>query len=229
MTLRLGLPSKGRLMEDAFGWFAARGIALGRAGGEREYSARSDWEGLEPVLLSAGEIPRELEAGRIHLGVTGSDLVREKIAAWEDRVEEIAPMGFGGADVVIAVPRFWVDVDTLDDLDDACAAFRRAHGHRLRIATKYHRLTRDFLRSRGVADYLLVDSQGATEGAVRGETAEAIADITSTGETLRANGLKVLGDGLIHASQATLFRSKGTSWGEAEMAVLGRLKGALGL
>jgi ATP phosphoribosyltransferase len=229
MTLRLGLPSKGRLMEDAFAWFAERGIRLGRAGSDREYAARSDWEGLEPVLLSAGEIPRELETGRIHLGVTGSDLVREKVAAWEERVEALAPMGFGAADVVIAVPSFWVDVETLDDLDAACAAFRRAHGRRLRIATKYHRLTRDFLRSHGVADYLLVDSQGATEGAVRGEAAEAIADITSTGETLRANGLKVLADGLIHASQATLFRSRGADWGKAERAALDGLRARLGL
>lgn len=223
MTLRLGLPSKGRLMAEAFAWFAARGLTLGRDGSERAYAARSDWDGLEPVLLSAGEIPRELEAGRIHLGVTGSDLVREKVAAWADRVEELAPMGFGQADVVIAVPRFWVDVETLDDLDAACATFRRTHGHRLRIATKYHRLTRDFLQAHGVADYLLVDSQGATEGAVRGETAEAIADITSTGETLRANGLKVLRDGLIHASQATLFRSRTAPWREGEAEVLASL------
>ena len=223
MTLRLGLPSKGRLMEDAFAWFARRGIVLGRTGG-RDYTAQSERSGLEPVLLSAGEIPRELEAGRIHLGVTGSDLVREKVARWEERVEEIAPMGFGHADVVIAVPRFWVDVETLDDLDAACAGFRTAHGQRLRIATKYHRLTRDFLRAAGVADYLLVDSQGATEGTVRGETAEAVADITSTGETLRANGLKVLRDGLIHASQATVFRSRAADWGAAEAAVLKRLR-----
>jgi ATP phosphoribosyltransferase len=228
MTLRLGLPSKGRLMEDAFGWFAERGITLGRTG-ERDYAAHADWQGLEPVLLAAGEIPRELEAGRIHLGVTGSDLVREKVAAWEERVEELAPMGFGHADVVIAVPRFWVDVETLDDLDAACAAFRRAHGHRLRVATKYHRLTRDFLRSHGVADYLLVDSQGATEGAVRGEAAEAIADITSTGETLRANGLRVLEDGVIHASQATLFRSRAAGWNGPERAALDRLRERLGL
>ena len=228
MTLRLGLPSKGRLMDEAFEWFAARGISLGRDDG-RAYAARSDWEGLEPVLLSAGEIPRELEAGRIHLGVTGSDLVREKVARWEDRVDVLVPMGFGHADVVIAVPRFWVDVETLDDLDAVCAAFRRTHGHRLRVATKYHRLTRDFLRGAGVADYLLVDSQGATEGTVRGETAEAVADITSTGETLRANGLKVLRDGLIHASQATLFRSQGASWGAEEHEALRRLKDHIGI
>ena len=226
MTLRLGLPSKGRLMEDAFAWFAARGVPLERAEG-RAYAARSGWEGLEPVLLSAGEIPGELEAGRLHLGVTGSDLVRERIPAWEARVEAVAPMGFGGADVVIAVPAFWVDVETLDDLDAACARFRRDHGHRLRIATKYHRLTRDFLRAHGVADYLLVDSQGATEAAVRHEAAEAVSDITSTGETLRANGLKVLADGLIHRSQATLFRARGAEWGEAEGAALRRLRAAL--
>jgi ATP phosphoribosyltransferase len=138
-------------------------------------------------------------------------------------------MGFGHADVVVAVPRFWVDVDTLDDLDAACAQFRRAHGHRLRIATKYHRLTRDHPTRHGVADYLLVDSQGATEGAVRGEAAEAIADITSTGETLRANGLKVLADGLIHASQATLFRSRGAAWEGPDLAALERLRARLGL
>jgi ATP phosphoribosyltransferase len=228
MTLRLGLPSKGRLMDDTFAWFAARGITLGRAG-DRDYAAHADWEGLEPVLLSAGEIPRELEAGRIHLGVTGSDLVRERVAAWEERVEELAPMGFGHADVVVAVPRFWVDVETLDDLDAACAQFRRTHGQRLRIATKYHRLTRDHLTRHGVADYLLVDSQGATEGAVRGEAAEAIADITSTGETLRANGLRVLRDGLIHASQATLFRARTASWSGPEVATLARLRERLGL
>jgi ATP phosphoribosyltransferase len=153
--------------------------------------------------------------------------VRERIARWEERVEALAPLGFGAADVVIAVPRFWVDVDTLDDLDAACAAFRRVHGHRLRIATKYHRLARTFLQAHGVADYLLVDSQGATEGAVRGEAAEAIADITSTGETLRANGLKVLSDGLIHASEATLFRSLSAPWAAAEAEALARLRAQL--
>jgi hypothetical protein len=121
-------------------------------------------EGAVPVLLSAGEIPRELAAGRIHLGVTGSDLVREQLG--DDEVAEVAKLGFGQADLVIAVPNVWIDVETVDDLDAAAAAFRKAHGHRLRIATKYHRLVRDFLQAQGVADYQLVDSQGATEGTV---------------------------------------------------------------
>lgn len=230
MTIKLGVPSKGRLMEKTFDWFGSRGVALAKTGSEREYSGVVEGvEGVELVLLSAGEIPRELAAGRIHLGVTGSDLVREKLANWGARVKEVAPMGFGGADLIIAVPNFWVDVDTLDDLDAAAAAFRRAHGFRLRIATKYHRLVRDFLQANGVADYQLVDSQGATEGTVRNETAEAIADITSTGETLRANGLKILSDGLIHSSQATLFKSRAADWDGDNRDIWRKLEQVLGV
>lgn len=230
MMLKLGVPSKGRLMEKTFDWFGSRGIGLRKSGEDREYAGTVDGiEGVELVLLSAGEIPRELSSGNIHLGVTGSDLVREKLANWETRVAELAPMGFGGADLIIAVPKFWVDVCTLDDLDAAAAAFRRTHGFRLRIATKYHRLVREFLRDKGVADYQLVDSQGATEGTVKNETAEAIADITSTGETLRANGLKILDDGLIHASQATLFRGRRLDWTDEQRQTLKTLQMVLGI
>jgi len=132
-------------------------------------------------------------------------------------------LNFGHADLIIAVPQAWVDVDTLDDLDAAAAAFRTAHGFRLRIATKYHRLVREFLRTGGVADYALVDSQGATEGTVANETAEAIADITSSGETLYANHLKILSDGLILASQATLWRSRTAEMSDADRATLAGL------
>ena len=228
--LKIGVPSKGRLMEKTFDWFGARGVTMRQTGQEREYSGAVDGvDGVELVLLSAGEIPRELAAGRVHLGVTGSDLVRDKLADWDRQVAEWAPMGFGHADLVIAVPAAWIDVDTLDDLDAAAAAFRAAHGHRLRIATKYHRLVRDFLTANGVADYALVDSQGATEGTVKNLTAEAIADITSTGETLRANHLKVLTDGLIHASQATLFAARAADWSPASRASLAALAVKLGL
>lgn len=228
--LKLGVPSKGRLMDKTFAWFGDRGVSLRKSGSEREYSGAVDGiGGVELVLLSAGEIPRELVAGRIHLGVTGSDLIREKLAAWETRVHAIAPMGFGGADLIIAVPQAWVDVETLDDLDATAAAFRATHGFRMRIATKYHRQVREFLRDNGVADYQLIDSQGATEGTVKNETAEAIADITSTGETLRANGLKILGDGLIHASQATLFRGRRDGWTDAQRVTLKELESLLGV
>lgn len=207
--IKLGVPSKGRLMEKTFEWFQARGITLTRSGSEREYAGEvAGVSGVSLVLLSAGEVPRELAAGRLHLGVTGTDLILEKLPLYEQQVVPIQEMGFGEADLIMAVPKAWVDVDNLDDLDAVTAAFRAHHGFRLRIATKYHRLVRDYLRDAGVADYAIVDSQGATEGAVANETAEMIADITSTGETLRANHLKVLGDGPILRSQATLWRSR---------------------
>ena len=206
--LKLGLPSKGRLMEKTFDWFGTRGIVLRRTGSEREYAAAVEGlGGLSLVLLSAGEIPRELTAGRIHLGVTGIDMVRENVPLWSDRIVELAQLGFGHADLVIAVPSCWIDVETLDDLDAVAAAFRRKHGFRLRVATKYHRLVHEHLREYGVADYQLVDSQGATEGTVANLTAEAIADITSTGETLRANHLKILQGEPVLQSQAALFAS----------------------
>ncbi|KIC43592.1 ATP phosphoribosyltransferase [Ruegeria sp. ANG-S4] len=229
MSLKLGVPSKGRLMDKTFAWFEKRGITLSRSGSDREYAGKvEDVDGVSLILLSAGEMPRELAAGRIHLGVTGIDLVQEKLPRWEQQVEAIAPLGFGKADLIIATPACWVDVDTLDDLDAAAAVFRKTHGHRMRIATKYHRLVREFLTDAGVADYTLVDSQGATEGTVVNESAEAIADITSTGETLRANHLKILSDGLILQSQATLWRSRVAKCDPAEKAVLNELLDRLG-
>lgn len=230
MTVKLGVPSKGRLMEKTFDWFGARGVTLSRTGSDREYAGAVEGvDGIELVLLSAGEIPRELAAGRIHLGVTGIDLIREKLSGWERRVEELAQLGFGHADLVIAVPDFWVDVCCLDDLDAAAAAFRAKHGFRMRIATKYHRLIRDYLRHNGVAEYQLVDSQGATEGTVKNETAEAVADITSTGDTLRANHLRMLSDGPVLKSQATLFRSKTATLSDEERRDLKSLLKTLSL
>lgn len=230
MTIKLGVPSKGRLMEKTFDWFGSRGVSLRRTGNEREYAGAVEGvDGVELVLLSAGEIPRELAAGRIHLGVTGSDLVRDKLGDWESQVGELATLGFGHADLIIAVPRAWVDVETLDDLDAAASDFRAEHGFRLRIATKYHHLVREYLKEMGVADYQLVDSQGATEGTVKNETAEAIADITSSGETMRANHLKVLNDAVIHKSQATLFKSRNADWGPEERRLFAALSKTLGI
>ena len=230
MTIKLGVPSKGRLMEKTFDWFSARGISLSRSGSDREYAGRVDGiDGVELVLLSAGEIPRELAAGRIHLGVTGTDLIREKLSQWEQRVQMLVELGFGHADLIIAVPNYWVDVDTLDDLDAAAAAFRANHGFRMRIATKYHRLVREHLKTVGVADYQIVDSQGATEGTVKNETAEAIADITSSGETLRANHLKILSDGLVLKSQASLFKSRTAEMDRYDQTTLQKLLQMLSL
>ena len=230
MRLKLGVPSKGRLQEETIGWFASRGVTLAKAGAGREYRGTvKGVDGVEVVLLAAAEIPGELAAGRLHLGVTGQDLVREQIPRWGERLAEVAAMGFGFADLVVAVPAFWIDVDDLSDLDLAAGEFRARHGHRLRVATRYHHLTREFFRAHGVADYQLVDSQGATEGAVKNLTAEAVADITTSGATLRDNHLRVLSDGLILRSQATLFAARGARWDGGPEAAFAALCARAGL
>ena len=230
MSIKLGIPSKGRLMEKTLDWFRSRGVNLSRSGTEREYSVEiKDGNGVQLVLLSAGEIPRELAAGRIQLGVTGTDLIREKLVNWQTIVDPIAEMEFGYANLIIAVPTCWVDVETLDDFDEVAASFRKIHGFRLRIATKYHRLVREFLKQEGVADYQIVDSQGATEGTVKNQTAEAIADITSSGQTLKANHLKILQDGLVLESQATLFRAKKYNLDQERAKVLAHFIQSVGL
>ena len=224
MTLKLAVPSKGRLQAATFEWFSEHGITLKRTGADREYTGRVEGvDNIELVLLSAGEIPAELAAGRVHMGVTGQDLVAEKLPPNADQVTQIVEMGFGHADVVIAVPKVWVDVTSLADLDAVAAQFRAEHGHRLRIATKYHNIIRRALRDFGVADYQLVDSQGATEGTVKNQTAEAIADITSTGATLEANHLRPLADGPILRSQATVYKSNTADWEATAKTALDQL------
>lgn len=211
-------------MGQTFDWFLERGINLVRSDSDREYAGHiKGIKNVQLIFLSASEIPRELSSGRLHFGVTGNDVIQEKLVHFDQLATPISELGFGFADLIIAVPSFWVDVETLDDFDAVSAQFRDKHGYRLRIATKYHRLLREFLMKAGVADYQIVDSQGATEGAVKNGLAEAIADITSTGDTLKANHLKILSDGLILKSQATLFKSLVADFSQEENQVANSL------
>jgi ATP phosphoribosyltransferase len=204
-SLVLAIPSKGRLMEACEALFARAGFKLARSGAARGYRGEiAGLSGVEVAFLSAGEIAAALRSGRTDLGVTGEDLLRETIPAGGGSVEVMLRLGFGPADVVVAVPESWLDVATMADLEEVSHDFYARHGHRLRVATKYVNLTRRFFAEKGVAGYRIVESLGATEGAPASGTAEVIIDITTTGSTLKANGLKVLDDGLILRSEAVL-------------------------
>lgn len=212
-TLLIAIPSKGRLKDQAAGLFERAGMALRTKGHERGYRGRLDGiDGVEAVYTSSAEIVHELKTGRVHLGLTGEDLIRENLADVDASVEFLAPLGFGRADVVVAVPDCWIDVARMADLEDVAAQFVSVHGRRLRVATKYMNLTRRFFARSGVAGYRIVESVGATEATPAAGTAELIVDITTTGTTLRANHLKVLDDGLILKSEAHLFASRGAAW-----------------
>ena len=210
MTITIAIPSKGRMKEDSAAIFERAGMKIAAVGNERSYRGRV--EGLDDVeiaFLSASEISRELGNGSVDFGITGEDLMREQMADVDSRVEFCARLGFGHADVVVAVPEIWLDVDSMADLGDVAADFRTRHGRRLTIATKYWRLTQQhFSGSHGIQLYRIVESLGATEGAPAAGQADIIVDITSTGSTLRANHLKILSDGVILRSQACLVRAR---------------------
>jgi ATP phosphoribosyltransferase len=205
------VPSKGRLQENANAFFGRAGLTVIQGRGARDYrGALSGVEGVEVAFLSASEIVKNLASGAAHLGVTGEDLVREAQA--EHKVALLTPLGFGHANVVVAVPQAWIDVRNMADLEDVASAFRARRGERMRVATKYVNTTRAFFRDKGVTDYHIVESLGATEGAPAAGQAELIVDITSTGATLVANGLKILDDGVILRSEANLVASLGADW-----------------
>ncbi len=224
MTITIALPSKGRLKEKSIAALEAAGLTLSLPKDNRSY--RGDLggiEGVEIAFLSASEIARELIAGNIALGVTGEDLARETIADADAYLDFKVKLGFGHADVVVAVPEVWVDVETMSDLDDVAAAFRQSHKRQLRIATKYWQLTQNFFADHGIAIYRIVESLGATEGAPAAGTADVIVDITSTGSTLKANHLKILKDGIILQSEANLIASRKKRFTREERKTLNSL------
>lgn len=211
--LVLAVPAKGRLQENAEAFFARSGLQLVKPRGARDYrGAVAGLDGVEVAYLSASEITAQLAAGSVHMGVTGEDLIREQIADADDKVVLIEPLGFGFANVIVAVPQAWIDVRTMADIDDVATGFRQHHGRKMRVATKYINLTREFFAAHGVIDYRIVESAGATEGAPAAGTAEMIVDITTTGATLAANALKIVDDGVILRSQANLVAARKAEW-----------------
>jgi ATP phosphoribosyltransferase len=218
-ALILALPAKGRLQQNAEAFFGRAGFRLVKPRGARDYrGAVAGFDGVEVAFLSAAEITEALAAGAVHFGITGEDLVREMIPAADGKIVLLDALGFGHANVVVAVPQAWIDVRTMADLDDVATSFRARHDRRLGVATKYVNLTRSFFARHGILDYRIVASAGATEGAPSAGTAELIVDITTTGATLEANGLKVIEDGVILRSQASLVAARGAAWGEGERA-----------
>ena len=211
--LRIGLPSKGRLRKDMEKLFLVKNIAFENLVNDRDYIGTI--RGLKDTVLyflSAKEITNRLDEGSIHVGLTGDDLIQEKIFNFNSKITKDLELTFGKADLVVAVPDIWIDVMTMADLEEVSNNHRDKYSKRLRVATKYKNLTNNFFSKCGVVDYRTVESDGSTESAPFNGFSEIITDITSTGETLRANNLRVLDDGIILKSSANIFSSKVAEW-----------------
>ena len=211
--LKIAFPSKGRLRKDLEKLLRFKKIEFVEEGNERNYMAKlANQNDILIYFMGAKEIVTQLDEGNIHLGITGDDLVQEKVVDSELKITSELTLDFGKADLVVAVPKIWLDVTTMADLDEISHVKRMNTSKRLKVATKYINLTNRFFSKCGVTDYRTVGSSGSTENAPFNGIADIIVDITSTGETLKANNLRILDDGLILKSSANIFKSKTIKW-----------------
>ena len=207
--ITIGLPSKGRLRDKSLDFFNNRELKILASSKERNYFASiQNKPNIKIIYLHAKEIIQRLGDGTLDLGISGLDLLNESEKNIKDKILIKKKLDFGYANLVVAVPDDWIDVQTIADLEEVAFNFRSKKNKRLRVATKYPNLTNNFLISKGVTQYKLIPSLGATETYPFIGSAEIITDITSTGKTLKDNDLRVLKDGLILKSSACLFISK---------------------
>ncbi|MDC1176948.1 ATP phosphoribosyltransferase [Candidatus Pelagibacter sp.] len=214
--INIGIPSKGRLRKDVLNIFKKNKLKLISERGERDlFGSIKNKKNIKVVYLHAREIIQRLGDGSLDLGFSGFDLLKESEINTQNKISVTKKYNFGKATLVVAIPDEWIDVQTIADLEEIAFEFKDKKKKRLRVGTKYPNLTREFLFSKGVTQFKLVDSLGATETYPFTGSAEIITDITSTGETLRANNLRILKDGEILKSEACMIVSKSSSKNEA--------------
>ena len=214
--INIGIPSKGRLRKDVLNIFKKNKLKLISERGERDlFGSIKNKKNIKVVYLHAREIIQRLGDGSLDLGFSGFDLLKESEINIQNKISVTKKYNFGKATLVVAIPDEWLDVQTIADLEEIAFEFKDKKKKRLRVGTKYPNLTREFLFSKGVTQFKLVDSLGATETYPFTGSAEIITDITSTGETLRANNLRILKDGEILKSEACMMISKSSSKNKA--------------
>ena len=210
--ITIGLPSKGRLKDKAIKFFDDRDLRVLQNDKERNYFATIENKpNIKIIYLHAKEIIERLGDGTLDIGISGLDLLAESEKNLQKKINIKQKLDFGSANLVVAVPDDWIDVQTIADLEEVAFDIRSKRNTRLRVATKYPNLTNNFLISKGVTQYKLISSLGATETYPFVGSSEIITDITSTGKTLNDNNLRVLKDGLILESKACLLISKKSS------------------
>ena len=208
-TINIGIPSKGRLRKDVLKIFKRKKLKLFSERGERDLiGSIKNKKNLKILYLHAREIIERLGDSSLDIGFSGFDLFKESEFNTQKKINLVKKYDFGKANLVVAIPDPWIDVQTVADLEEIAFEFRDKKKKRLRVATKYPNLTRDFLFSKGVTQFQIVESLGATEVYPFTGSANLISDITSTGKTIKSNNLRILKDGEILKSQACVFSSK---------------------
>ena len=207
--IKIGLPSKGRLRGDSINFFQSKNLKVVNSFGDRNYFFNIEKNNeVEGIFLHAREIIERINDGTLDMGISGLDLLKEFPEVYSENVKTFQKLDFGFADLVVAAPKDWLDVQNMADLEEVSFDFREKYTRRMRVATKYPNLTESFFLSKGVSQFRVVPSLGATESYPFTGSAELITDITSTGSTLKANNLRIINDGSILKSSACIFVSK---------------------
>jgi ATP phosphoribosyltransferase len=205
--IKIGLPSKGRLKEESLKIFKKNKLSIKDS--KRNYMSEIKNFSINEVIFShAREIVERLADNSLDIGISGFDLLKESLPGIQKNIQVFSRLNFGFANLIVAVPNAWIDVQTIADLEEISFEFKDKNTRKLRIATKYPNLTNDFLLSKGLTQYKIVNSLGSTEIYPFTNQSEIITDITSSGATLIANNLRVLKDGSILESSACILVSK---------------------
>ncbi len=207
--IKIGLPSKGRLKDETLSFLKSKNLEVTNSFGERNYffNIKNNNE-LDGIFLHVREIIERINDGTLDIGISGLDILKELPDVYSKNVKIFKKLNFGFADLVVAIPKDWLDVQNMADLEEVSFEFREKYGRRMRVATKYPNLTESFFLSKGVSQFRVVPSLGATESYPFTGSSELITDITSTGSTLKANNLRIINDGTILKSSACIFVSK---------------------
>ena len=217
--IKIGLPSKGRLRDESLGVFKKNNLSIKDT--KRNYlSEIKNLSQNEVIFSHAREIIERLADSSLDIGISGFDLLKESLPGIQKNIQVFSRLKFGFADLIVAVPDAWIDVQTIADLEEISFEFKDKNTGKLRVATKYPNLTNDFLLSKGLTQYKIVNSLGSTEIYPFTNQSEIITDITSTGSTLKANRLRVLKDGLILSSSACILVSKKSLRDKSKKAII---------
>jgi ATP phosphoribosyltransferase len=207
--IKIGLPSKGRLKDETLAFLKSKNLEVINSFGERNYffNIKNNKE-IDGIFLHPREIIERVNDGTLDIGISGLDILKELPDVYSKNVKIFKKLNFGFADLVVAVPKDWLDVQNMADLEEVSFEFKEKYGRRMRVATKYPKLTESFFLSKGVSQFRVVPSLGATESYPYTGSSELITDITSTGLTLKANNLRIINDGIMLKSTACIFICK---------------------
>ena len=204
--IRLGLPSKGRLKDESIKMFSLKNLNIQNTNSRNYFFNFEESSKFDGIFLHAREIIERINDGTLDAGVSGLDLLMELPDEYQNNIKILKKLNFGFADLVVAVPNDWLDVQNIADLEEVSFEFKEKYNRRMRVATKYPNISKEFFAKRGI-QVDAIKLNGSMELAPSLNMCRRIVDLVSTGATLKANGLKEIEEIMKIQSKLIINRS----------------------